>query len=160
MASFNQLSDEGQIERDDGESIPCEPIVVGDMQGVKSIMGMSECCHSVWCKCKARGGFEGEGPQHQYGEPGSQFSSYEEMLEFYDRIGCEFKTEDFLLACAHLSKGLFYGGKFTPLHVPRLWVLAHGGACEGRLGALQITVRRRAEARAPAACTAGCSLAC
>ena len=51
MGSFNQLSDEGQIERDDGESIPCEPIVVGDMQGVKSIMGMSECCHSVWCKC-------------------------------------------------------------------------------------------------------------
>ena len=84
------------------------------MQGVKSIMGMSECCHSVWCKCKARGAVEGEGPQHQYGEPGSQFSSYEEMLEFYDRIGCEFKTEDFLLACAHLSKGLFYGGKFTP----------------------------------------------
>ena len=118
MGSFNQLSKDGQIERDDGVRLPCEPIVVGDMQGVKCIMGMSETCHSVWCKCKARGGVEGEGPQHQYGEPGSQFNRYQEMLDFYERIGCEFKTEDFLLACAHLSKGLFYGGKFTPFECP------------------------------------------
>ena len=56
MGSFIQLSDDAQIECDDGECIPCEPIVVGDMQGIKCIMGMSESCHSVWCKCKARGG--------------------------------------------------------------------------------------------------------
>ena len=64
------------------------------------------------------GGGGGEGPQHDYGEPGSQFESYDEMLEFYERIGCEFKDEDFMLACAHLSKGLFYGGKFTPFECP------------------------------------------
>ena len=40
------------------------------------------------------------------------------MLHFYDEIGCEFKEEDFLLACAHLSKGLFYGGRFTPFTCP------------------------------------------
>ena len=40
------------------------------------------------------------------------------MIAFLDEIGCEFKTEDFLLACAHLSKGLFYGGKFTPFVCP------------------------------------------
>ena len=34
--------------------IPCEPIVVGDMQGVKCMMGMTESCHSVCCKCRAR----------------------------------------------------------------------------------------------------------
>ena len=67
---------------------------------------------------KRGGGVEGEGPQHQYGEPGSEFSSYEEMLELYEKIGCEFKTEDFLLACAHISKGGFYGGKFTRFECP------------------------------------------
>ena len=118
VGSFNQLSADGQIERADGECIPCEPIKVGDMQGIKCVMGMAESCHSVWCKCRARGGFEGEGSQHMYGEPGTEFGSYEEMLEFYDRIGCEFKTEDFLLANAHLSKGLFYGGKFTRFTCP------------------------------------------
>ena len=40
------------------------------------------------------------------------------MLAFYDQIGCEFKTDDFILACAHLSKGLFYGGKFTKFTCP------------------------------------------
>lgn len=40
------------------------------------------------------------------------------MTEFLEGIGCDFKTEDFLLACAHLSKGLFYGGAFTPFACP------------------------------------------
>eukprot|EP00966_Prymnesium_polylepis_P309379 7148964-Prymnesium_polylepis.2 len=39
------------------------------------------------------------------------------MLEFYESID-EFKEEDFLLACAHLSKGLFYGGRFTAIKCP------------------------------------------
>ena len=86
------------------------------MQGLKCVMGMAESCHSVWCKCRARAGFEGTGPQHDYGE--GDFTSYEEMLAFYERIGCEFKSEDFLLACAHLSKGLFYGGRFTAFECP------------------------------------------
>ena len=40
------------------------------------------------------------------------------MIEFLHGIKCEFKTEDFLLACAHLSKGLFYGGAFTRFTCP------------------------------------------
>tara|TARA_B110000046_G_scaffold183516_1_gene219765 strand:+ start:741 stop:1991 length:1251 start_codon:yes stop_codon:yes gene_type:complete len=58
------------------------------------------------------------GPQHQYGKAGSDFASYDEMLAFWDEIGCEFKTEEFMLACAHLSKGLFNGGKFTKFTCP------------------------------------------
>ena len=83
------------------------------------MMGMSETCHSVWCTCRARARFDGgEGPQHQYGEPESEFNTYDEYLGFLDEIGCSFKTEDFLLANAHLSKGTFYGGKFTPFECP------------------------------------------
>jgi hypothetical protein len=59
---------------------------------------------------------DGEGPQHQYGEPDSDFATWDEYIEFLDGIGCEFKEEEHMLACAHLSKGLFYGGKFTPLN--------------------------------------------
>ena len=118
MKSFNTLTERGSIVRDDGERIPCEPIVVGDMQGLKCVMGMTESCHSVWCKCRARGGFQGEGVQHNYGEEGADFKTYGEMLAFYDQVGCEFKSEDFLLACAHLSKGLYWGGAFTPFECP------------------------------------------
>ena len=119
MQSFNALSASGEITREPHEApIPCEPIVVGDMQGVKCIMGMSESCHAVWCKCRARGGFSGEGPQHKYGAADSNFETYEEAEAFWESIGCEFKTEDFLLACAHLSKGLFNGGKFTKFTCP------------------------------------------
>ena len=50
VSSFNLLSSTGKITLDDGSQIPCEPIVVGDMQGLKCIMGMTETCHSVWCK--------------------------------------------------------------------------------------------------------------
>ena len=115
--SFNVLSSRGTIQREDGDCIPCEPIVVGDMQGVKAITGQAECCHSVWCKCQARGEVDdGEGPQHQYGD--ADFASYEDMTAFYNEIGCEFKTEDFMLACAHISKGCFHGKKFTPFECP------------------------------------------
>ena len=124
VKTFNALSDAAQIQLDDGTCIPCEPIVVGDMQGLKCIMGMTESCHAVWCKCRARGQLAGEeegaaeGPQHQYGDAESKFESYEDVLAFYDEVGCEFKTEDFLLSCAHLSKGLYHGGSFTPFECP------------------------------------------
>ena len=52
IKTFNILSQQGFIARDDGVHLPCEPIVVGDMQGIKCVMGMSERCHSVWCKCR------------------------------------------------------------------------------------------------------------
>ena len=116
--TFNDLIAAGQMQLDDGECVPCEPIVVGDMQGVKRVMGMSESCHSVWCKCRARGEVDGEGPQHEYGRAGEHFETYDAMIEFFDSIGCEFKEEDFLLANAHLSRGLFYGGAFTPFTCP------------------------------------------
>ena len=116
VESFNVLAAAGEFERDDAVQIPCVPLVVGDMQGLKCIMGMSESCHSVWCMCRARAACQGEGPQHQYGE--YDFTTWEDALAFYDSIGCEFKTEDFLLANAHLSKGLFYGGKFTSFKCP------------------------------------------
>lgn len=115
MDSFNKLCREGKFERDDGEVIACEPIVVGDMQGVKCLMGMAESCHSVWCTCRARGEVEGEGPQHQYGQADSpDFRSYDDIIDNLKKLCCEFKTEELLLACAHLSKGLVEGGAFTP----------------------------------------------
>ena len=47
--------------------------------------------------------------QHVYGSTGEKdFETVDEMNAFYARIGCEFKTEDFMLACAHLSKGIVY----------------------------------------------------
>ena len=55
MKSFNELIEAGSLQLEGGTRIPCEPLVVGDMQGVKCIMGMTESCHAVWCKCKARG---------------------------------------------------------------------------------------------------------
>lgn len=118
--SFNALCARGCFERDDGLEIPCQPIVVGDMQGVKAMMGMAESSHSVWCKCRARVDIDaGAFPtQHDYGEPNQNFKSYAEMIEFFDRIGCEFKSEEFLLACAHLSKGLVHGERFTPFKCP------------------------------------------
>jgi hypothetical protein len=113
MASFNALSDSGVITRDDGTRIPCEPIIVGDMQGVKCVMGMSETCHSVWCKCMARGkvGVQGQGAQHEYGAAGSSFKTYAEMIAFFKSIKCEFKSEDFLYANALVLNGAFT--KFT-----------------------------------------------
>ena len=51
MATFNEAIKSGTIERDDGECFPSEPIVVGDMQGIKCINAMTESCHSVWCTC-------------------------------------------------------------------------------------------------------------
>ena len=118
MDSFIALSNAKEIVLDDGACIPCEPIVVGDMQGLKCVMGMTESCHSVWCKCRARGQVDGKGPQHDYGAAGSAFTTYEEMVAFWDSIGCEYKSEDFILACAHLSKGLYYDGRFTPFTCP------------------------------------------
>ena len=118
MDSFNAMVAAAEIELEDKRRIPCAPLVVGDMQGIKTVMGMTETCHSVWCKCRARAVVDGEGPQHDYGEPGSNFSTWDEYVEFLGGIGCEFKEEDFMLACAHLSKGLFYGGKFTRFVCP------------------------------------------
>ena len=103
VGSFNNLIKKGVIERDDQVCLPCEPVVVGDMQGLKCMMGMTESCHSVWCKCRARAPVQGEGPQHKYGDSNSEFKTYDEMLAFYEQIGCEFKSEDFILACAHLK---------------------------------------------------------
>ena len=117
--TFNKLADDAGVTLDDGTCLPCEPLVVGDMQGVKCIFGMSETCHSVWCKCRKVGGFiGGVSPQHMYGDEGEYFATPEEMQAFFDEIGCEFKEEDFILANAHLSKGLVQGGRFTPFTCP------------------------------------------
>ena len=43
---------------------------------------------------------------------------YDEYLEFLDGIGCEFKEEDFLLVCAHHSKGLLLRPGVHFVHVP------------------------------------------
>lgn len=50
--------------------------------------------------------------------PNEEFSSYEDMLQFYTTIGCKFKSEEFMLAWAHLSKGAVHGGAFTPFECP------------------------------------------
>lgn len=122
LDTFNALIKQGSFTTESGAHVPCEPIVVGDMQGVKCMMGMAESCHSVWCKCRARAIVDeghGQGPQHRYGEPTEQpFKTYDDVLECIDSIGCEFKTEEFLLACAHLSKGLVDGKRFTPFTCP------------------------------------------
>ena len=62
MKTFIALCDAAEIVLDnESRRIPCEPIVVGDMQGIKCVMGMTESCHAVWCKCRARGHVEGGG---------------------------------------------------------------------------------------------------
>ena len=118
--TFNELVAAGKVELRDGTSLPAEPIVVGDMQGLKCMAGMTESCHALFCKCRARGTDldAGEGPQHQYGEEGKDFETYADALAFFEEVGCESKTEDFILACAHVSKGCHYGGKFTPFTCP------------------------------------------
>lgn len=121
LSSFNRLIKQGSFETEIGESVPCEPIVVADMQGVKCMMGMTESCHSVWCRCRAIKGpqIDGEGHQHQYGDANdAPCKTHEEMLQCFDAIGCDFKCEEFLLACAHLSSGLIKGGRFTPFKCP------------------------------------------
>ena len=67
--SFNRMIREAIIRRGDGECLPCQPLVVGDMQGIKCIFGMAEKCHSVWCKC--RDNWTGLGKRdghHRYGD--------------------------------------------------------------------------------------------
>ena len=59
-----------------------------------------------------------DGPQHDYGEEGVSFVTYEEAEEFWECVGCEFKEEDFILASAHISKGCHNGGKFTKFTCP------------------------------------------
>ena len=71
MNTFNTLIADGSIPSDDGMGIPCEPLIVGDMQGVKCMMGMGRVrCVRVgvvlncrwrvwyllvlWCGCCAR----------------------------------------------------------------------------------------------------------
>ena len=99
MASFNQLVANGFFERfGDLVHIPCEPIIVADMQGIKCMAGMSETCHSVWCKCK-----KGDnGSHHNYG-PIEDFKTPQEMDKFIAKeLKCEFKKEEFITACAHM----------------------------------------------------------
>jgi hypothetical protein len=118
MESFNKMCGKGLLDVGQESCVPCAPIIVGDMQGLKCMGGMTESCHSVWCKCRATDTEDGEGPQHQYGAPGSTVSSYEEMLSIFDGLGCEFKTLDFMLACAHISPSEFKGGRFTRFVCP------------------------------------------
>jgi len=100
-----------QIEREEGvttmETIPCRPMIAADMQGAKSDYGMSASSHSVWCLCQSGDG----GSHHAYST--IEVSSYEQILEYCDKIGCVIKTEDQMCCWAHYSPGAARGGAFT-----------------------------------------------
>eukprot|EP00966_Prymnesium_polylepis_P148712 3435554-Prymnesium_polylepis.1 len=91
------------------------------MQGVKCIMGMSERCHSVWYKCRARAELGGEGgraPSNEYGEPGSQFDSYDEMLEFLRAHRLRVQGRGFHARMCASLKGAFLRGEIHTVRVP------------------------------------------
>ena len=53
---------------------------------------------------------------HKYSK--ESFPTVAAMLAYFKSINCEFKELDFLLALAHLSRGLWEGGKFTQFECP------------------------------------------
>ena len=112
FSTFNQLSADGKLLVGD-RTIPCRPSITADMQGVKSIAGQSLVCQSVWCKCRA-----GSEAHHDYGEDGENFEDYAAVLAAIERLGCEFKSEEFLCNAAHLPLSYHRTGKFTRFTCP------------------------------------------
>ena len=77
------------------------------MQGVKALMGMRKCTHSIWCWCS------NDGPDTLRSTPASTWA---EVRAWYDAVGCEMKSLDDLCELAHYSKGVLLGGAFTPIN--------------------------------------------
>ena len=112
FSSFNAMSTRGDIQVND-RKLPVRPSITADMQGVKSIAGSSLVCHSVWCKCK-----KGSDAHHAYGTDGEVFLNYAAVCSEIDRVGCEFKSEEFLCNCAHLPLSYHRNDTFTKFKCP------------------------------------------
>lgn len=103
MPSFNRAVLNPVLKLEGREGIPMRPITVADMQGTKATYGMSLSTHSVWCTC-------GVDTQHSF--PKADVQTYDEMVSYIEKIGCEFKTEKQMCAWAHYSYSVHRGGKF------------------------------------------------
>lgn len=107
-STFNKLIATGSIEREDGSIIPCRACACSDMQAVKALLAQQERSHSPWCKCLSHGN------QHKYGEhadPPAQ--TYADVQAHINKVGCEFRSEEWMCAQSHFSYGVYRGGKFT-----------------------------------------------
>ena len=89
------------------ETIPARALTAADMQGAKTTYGMLECSHSVWCTCQRGEG----GPHHCY--PTEAVETYDQVLEYTEKLGCSIKTFDEMCSWAHYSPGVAKGGRFT-----------------------------------------------
>ena len=50
--------------------------------------------------------------------PDRECTTWEEVLAFYDKVGCVLKTEEDCCNLAHYSYGIHRGGAFTPVKCP------------------------------------------
>ena len=107
LPGFNTMVGSGKLCIGEKE-VPCRPLTAADMQGTKSLYGMSCASHSVWCKCR-----KGHG-QHAY--PKEAVSSKAEMLAAVKAVGCQLKTEEEMCEWAHYSYGIHRGRAFTKVH--------------------------------------------
>eukprot|EP00965_Chrysotila_dentata_P046609 1548523-Pleurochrysis_carterae.AAC.1 len=110
MPTYNKLIAARTIDRD-GVSTPSRPITRAEMQGKKAMYGMCQCSHSVWCFCR-----KGAEQQHAYAP--RTITTYNDMLNYCHKVGCEMKTFDDMCALAHFSPGVARGGAFTPFSCP------------------------------------------
>lgn len=109
MPSFNKIIRKGRIFPGppfSSAGIPARPAVSADMQAIKALFGMMKSCHSVWCLCQGD-------EQHQH--PDFEAETWDDVLDFYDHVGCVLKTAKDCCEFAHYSYGIWRGEAFTPI---------------------------------------------
>jgi len=63
------------------------------------------------CKCQ-----RGEGGPHHHC-PTKAAETYDQVLEYTEKLGCSIKTFDEMCSWAHYSPGVAKGGSFTPFKI-------------------------------------------
>ena len=117
--TYNDLIKAGQIDLEDGTSIPAKPIASADFQAVKAMTATSEQSHSVWCTC-----LPGDS-HHKYcrdpidydpESPASIDAAHARMLRWIERDAsgpkCKFKTYDDQCRWNHVCPSVARGGPF------------------------------------------------
>ena len=95
------------------ETIPARAMTAADMQGAKTGYGMLECSHSVCASVNvARAGRITATPPRP-----SRPMTYDQVLEYTEKLGCSIKTFDEMCSWAHYSPGVAKGGSFTPFKI-------------------------------------------
>lgn len=69
-------------------------LVAADFQFFKAAMKMSKYTSAVWCEC---------GTDNLFKRPTSEVESWEQVLEFYDSIGCRLKDLQTICELNHYS---------------------------------------------------------